>query len=213
MVAISDINVSFNWSHWISQYEDTVDDPPIDYTEMSSGTKKAETDERFSSLASEIQQRTPPRITRPELREIGKWKTGGRRIDHLLKENTPSAIETSTARAFGSGLNDSERVEILEELKGVSVPVASTILTAFDPARFAVIDFRTLRAIARVEPQLTDITNYGDFAEYARWLLNYKKDRDVYNSYIEIVRDISNRVNRSPREVDMALWVFDLANT
>jgi len=102
--------------------------------------------------------------------------------------------------------------EDIKELKGVSFPVASAILTVYDPSRFAVIDFRSLRAIARVEPTLTDTSNYRHFAEYAHWLLKHNDDADVYDSYMDVVRDISRNVNRSSREVGMALWIYDQDN-
>lgn len=205
--------MSFNWDRWISVYEWTVDDPPISYKEMNSGAKKIENDEQFSSLSSEIQQRSRSHISRPELREIGKWKTGGHRIDHLLKDNNQTEVVTKTAIAFDSALSDSERVETLRDLKGVSVPVASAILTVYDPDHYAVVDYRALRAIARVEPTLADTTNYDDFAEYANWLLEYKQNPGVYSSFLDTVRKISRRVNRTPREVDMALWVYDRDNS
>lgn len=179
---------------------------------MNLGTKKVEKDEQFSSFSAEIQQRPRPHISRSELREIGEWKTGGLRIDHLLKDNYQTETVTRTARAFDAGLSDSERVKILKKLNGVSVPVASAILTIFDPDRFAVIDFRTLRAIARAEPMLADTTNYDEFAEYAYWLLEYKQAPDVYESYMEEIRNVSSGANQSPREVDMALWVYDRDN-
>lgn len=136
-------------------------------------------------------------------------ETGGRRIDQYLKSNQSLDIVTSTGDAFAPNQTDEERINCLTDLRGVSVPVASAILSVFDPKSFAVIDFRTLRALAAAEPSVVDTTNYEPVAKFAWCLQNYREDPVAYELYMEIVRELAQSYKIFPRELDMALWAYD----
>jgi hypothetical protein len=80
---------------------------------------------------------------------------------------------------------DRAAVAVLVGLNGVQVPVASAILTAIDPERFTVIDFRALEALG--------VTN-------ATMTINY------YLEYLDACRGLA-RENKVPlRTLDRALW-------
>jgi hypothetical protein len=67
----------------------------------------------------------------------------------------------------------------------VAVPVASAILTAIDPDKYAVIDFRALEALGSTS-----------------------KDRTVnfYLDYLDSCRQLATEHRVTPRDLDRALW-------
>jgi hypothetical protein len=120
---------------------------------------------------------------RSNIEAIFKWKTRGRGISHLLRNSDDEiadalglALSAKTARAA---------VAVLLGLRGVAVPVASAILTAVDPERYTVIDFRALQALG-----------------------SESTDRSVnfYLDYLAECRQLAT-ANRVPlRVLDRALW-------
>lgn len=198
--------MSLDFPKWIDKYDDVAPDETIEYKD-SSGTWREETGYDFGNISSALQQRGY--LFRDELRKIGEWKAGGR-IDHHLKKNNASAVERQSKLAFQAP-SDEEAVEALAELTGVRVPMASTVLTMAKPTDFAVIDYRALRALGVVNPQLLDAQRYSDYATFMECFRN--PTVDGYLFYMEMVRDIAQREGLSTREVDMALWSFDKANS
>lgn len=196
--------MSLNFPKWINRYEQANPNESIEYRD-GSGTWKEDKYYRFYAISAEFQQRG--HIYRDELRKIGEWKSGGR-VDHLLKQNNPTHVERRSTVAFRSN-NDVDKVEALMELKGVRVPVASAILTMYDPANYAVVDYRTFRALGAAEPWLLDPQNYSDYAELMEHFQDYNSAPEAYSFYMDVVRRIAQREGILPREVDMALWAFD----
>lgn len=199
--------MSLNFSKWIDKYEDANPGESIEYRD-GSGKWKEDKDYRFSSISSNFQRRGY--IHRDELRKIGEWKSGGR-IDHHLKNNNASYVEQRSAVAFRAN-SDLDKIKALMELKGVRAPVASAILTMHDPANYAVIDYRAFRSLGTAEPYLLDPQNYPNYAEFMEHFQDYNSS-EAYSFYMGVVRNIAQREGILPREVDMALWAFDEANT
>jgi hypothetical protein len=83
--------------------------------------------------------------TRANLERIFEWKTNGRGRSRLAK-NTDEEIADALKLAV-EATTDRAAVSVLTGLNGVQVPVASAILTAINPERFAIIDFRALEAL------------------------------------------------------------------
>ena len=191
----------------MGKYGDVAPDETIEYKD-GSGAWKEEKDYRLSSISSQFQQRGY--IFRDELRKIGKWKAGGR-VDHHLKQNNATSVERQSKLAFQAS-GDEDSVEALTELQGVSVPVASTILTMFQPDNFAVVDFRAFRALGAANPQLLDSQHYPHYVEFMNHFLNYNTNPSAYSFYLSEVRQLAQREGILPREVDMALWTFDKLN-
>lgn len=196
--------MAFDFSKWVGKYEDANPDESIEYRE-GSGAWKEDKYYGFYAISSEFQQRG--HIYRDELRKIGEWKSGGR-IDHHLKDNNPNYVEQRSAVAFQTN-SDVDKVKALMELKGVQVPVASVILTMYDPANYAVVDYRAFRALGAAEPQLLDPQTYPDYADFMGSFQDYNSAPEAYSFYMDVVRDIAHREGILPREVDMALWAFD----
>lgn len=78
-------------------------------------------------------------LTKRELIAICRWKSP-RAIRHI-KANHPATVRRLTLKVF-STRSEQKRIEYLTKLRGVSLPMASAILTLVDPKRYGVIDIR-----------------------------------------------------------------------
>jgi hypothetical protein len=121
--------------------------------------------------------------TRTNLLSIFDWKTKGRGRSRLAK-NTDQEIADSLALATAAK-TDRAAVAVLMGLNGVQVPVASAILTAIDPQRFTIVDFRALEALNVKRPNITI---------------------DFYLAYLNECRTLAWQNKVSLRTLDRALW-------
>ncbi len=121
--------------------------------------------------------------TRKRLSEIFEWKTKGRGRARL-ERNTNSEIADALELAV-SAKTERAAVAVLRGLHGVDVPVASAILTAIDPERFTVIDFRALEALGTKCASPTV---------------------DFYIAYLNACRQLAKTHRVSLRDLDRALW-------
>lgn len=200
--------MSFDFSKWINKYDAVAPDEKIEYQD-SSGNLKEEKDPKLRSISQALQQRGY--ILRSELRQIGRWKAGGR-IDHHLKKNNQTFVERRSKVVF-QNVADEDKVSALTELMGVRIPVASTILTMAEPTRYAVLDYRAFRALGAAVPRLLNPQNYDQYIEFMNSFQDYGTEPSAYSFYMDHVRNIAEKEGITPREVDMALWAFDKHRT
>lgn len=120
---------------------------------------------------------------RANLEAIFRWKTGGRGISRLrynsdveIRDALRLAVNAETERAA---------ISVLCGLSGVEIPVASAILTAIDPERYTIIDFRALEALG---------------------VKNTWHTVDSYLAYLNACRGLARQNAVSLRELDRALW-------
>jgi hypothetical protein len=120
-------------------------------------------------------------VSRPNLEAIYRWKSA-RRIG-LLDNNTDAEIEQALKQAMAAA-DVKEAVEALITLAGVGVKMASAILTAINPERYTVLDFRALEA------------------------LNVKTSEnvDLYAQYVEDCRSMAKKYGVTMRDFDRANW-------
>src|SRR5262249_16335792 len=78
-------------------------------------------------------------FTRAEFLAMCRWKSP--RAAALYAENRSAAVR-SVSRAVLATRSERRRLELLTTLRGVSVPVASSILTLIHPHRYGVLDIR-----------------------------------------------------------------------
>jgi hypothetical protein len=124
-----------------------------------------------------------------DLRTIFRWKTGGRGISRLDGNSDPEIAE---ALAFAtSAKTDRAAVAVLLGLRGVAVPVASAILTAIKPSRYAVIDFRALESLG---------------------CKSLDRTIDFYLRYLRFCRSLGEQQNVDLRTLDRALWQWSEEN-
>jgi hypothetical protein len=115
------------------------------------------------------------------LEAICRWKSP-RRVG-LLDNNTDVEIEQALRRAIAAaGIKQS--VCSLTKLAGVGVKMASAILTAIDPERYTVLDFRALEALGERD---TD-------------------DVDFYVLYVEACQRMAKSYGVTLRDFDRANW-------
>ena len=78
-------------------------------------------------------------LTKSDLERVCYWKSP--RAIRLIRENSPYLVRKRTGEAFATR-SERKRLDLLTSLKGVSVPMASSVLMLHDPKRYGVIDTR-----------------------------------------------------------------------
>lgn len=121
--------------------------------------------------------------SRENLNVIVKWKSPRRAA--LIDDNKDDEI--SVALKFASAPTTPERlaIAVLLGLHGVGIPMASAILTAINPERYTITDFRALQSLG--------VENWPESIEY-------------YVHYLEACREIAADSAKSLRTLDRALW-------
>jgi len=100
----------------------------------------AEEDTKTAALIRELRPaRARGYLTREELEKVCRWKSA--RAIHLINRNSVVRVRTATRRAL-TARSERRRLEALTTLDGVSVAMASAILTLLNPRRYGVIDIR-----------------------------------------------------------------------
>jgi hypothetical protein len=80
-------------------------------------------------------------------------------------------------------------IAVLTILEGVRVPMASVVLTAWDPKRFGIIDVNAWSAIFKLSKQ------------HSRQF-----EPREYDEYMSILKKLQTLTRLTAREIDMALW-------
>jgi len=78
-------------------------------------------------------------FSRAEFLLMCRWKSP--RAMHHYRRNSAVRIRDVARAALGTR-DERKRIELLTGLRGVSVPIASSILTLIDPKRYGVLDIR-----------------------------------------------------------------------
>lgn len=188
----------------ITEYEQRYEDSSVVY--YDDGAERKDETPRFQTVSSVLSSRGYIRFD--ELLEISRWKVESKRNDHNIEKNDSEEVRSKSRKALDAS-DAKEAAGYLTELEGVGVPVASSILTIAKPSEYAVIDYRALRALGVVRPQLTAPQKYSVYATFLGHLKDYNQDEQSYGFYTEHVREIADNQVLSPREVDMALWTHD----
>ena len=118
---------------------------------------------------------------RSTLEIVCRWKSD-RRIA-LLSTNTDLEIERALKRALSAD-DIKDAVHSLIALHGVGVKMASAILTAINPERYTVLDFRALEAVG----------------------LDNNDDIDFYVLYVGACRRLAQNHGVTMRVFDRANW-------
>ena len=97
--------------------------------------------------------------TLPNLETIVRWKS--ERMVHYLIGNSSESIRTALAVAAAPDTSGEKAVEALIGLRGVDISIASAILAAIYPDRYAVLDFRALEALGHARHDVKFYTEYN----------------------------------------------------
>ena len=120
--------------------------------------------------------------SRDNLRTIVKWKSP--RPARLIEDNTENEIAVALQFASAPTTPEGLAVAVLTALRGVGIPMASAILTAINPERYTVLDFRALESLG--------VKNWSDSFTF-------------YVTYLEACRELAARHGKSLRTLDRAL--------
>ena len=112
-------------------------------------------------------------------------------MPHYVRNST--ALIRRVSRAALASRSERRRMELLIGLRGVSVPIASAILTLIDPRRYGVLDIRAwqlLHALGVVERKPG-----GRGFGVQDW-----------EQYLSVLRRHAKRLGTSPRAVEYTLF-------
>jgi hypothetical protein len=140
-------------------------------------------------------------LTVDELVEVAKWKS--RRALGTLTRNEAD-VEAVTRIALAPDTPEQFRHRILCILSGVGHPMASAILTVWDPEAHTVYDYRVVEALQELHKlnPLPCSPAVGD-----------RRHMPGYWTFLQPYRKIAKSVGVSHRDLDRALWKWDQAGT
>jgi hypothetical protein len=98
------------------------------------------------------------------LMPIVEWKS--QRPKGLISRNKPLDVADALA-TLAHCKRDRTKVSSLIGLRGVQVPMASAILTVFDPERYTIIDVRALQTLGIRQPYLS-VDHYLEYLAFCR---------------------------------------------
>src|ERR1700691_1736307 len=102
-------------------------------------------------------------FTLASLEAIVRWKSE-RAVQYLIG-NSNEKIRRVLAAAAAPDATTETAVKALLELHGVDLPVASAILAAIYPERYAVLDYRTLEALGHARHDVHFYEEYLAFCQ------------------------------------------------
>nr|MDO8098886.1 hypothetical protein [Candidatus Njordarchaeota archaeon] len=136
---------------------------------------------------------------RRTLIRIGKWKAYGR-IERRLSKNRDKKVASTSRMAFESISQDCSiegSIEAIKHLRDgirdLGIPMASAILTMYDPLNFGVIDTRAWSAL--FDKKTSQITSYRQWGRYLRE-----------------IRRLAKLHPMKCREIDASLWFVGSLN-
>ncbi len=130
-------------------------------------------------------------LNKKELLMICKWKSP--RAIRLCEENHPGTIRKLTKEAFTTR-SERKKIECLTKLKGVSLPMASAILTLVNPKRYGVIDIRVWQLLFAIKSVKSKPRGVG-------FTFNY------WYHYISKLRYHAKKLGVSVRAVERTLFL------
>lgn len=126
-----------------------------------------------------------------EFYKICMWKSARQKQRYIANKNS---IEQISREAFTES-DERQKMEILCQLKGVSIPTASALFTVVYPERYAVIDIRCLETLRKMNYDI------GKYPSSNTWL-----------KYLDTMREWAKENGVTPRELDMALFAIHREN-
>jgi hypothetical protein len=135
-------------------------------------------------------------ISRARLWRIGYIKST--RKSELLKQNDSAVVRDKTKKAFLAD-NERDRISLLCELRGVSVPRASAILSWTHPERWPVIDQRAWRTLRRFD--IVSCYDKGTGLGPVQW--------EVFVQAVDALCAVVKGGRLTPQQIDRLLYQED----
>lgn len=168
------------------------------------GEKTKETSPLFENISKSLQKRKC--LKREEFINICEWKT--RRPRNQYRKNDKKKIKEITKKIFAKHSDAESQMTELLKLEGVSVPVASALLTVIYPKKYCIVDFRVWNTLLWIEDKKSLFKNYSNYSDFINNFRNYNKVSS-YISYMKKIDKLATKQNMTPREIEMALWKYD----
>lgn len=148
---------------------------------------------KFRSLVARFRAaRSRGYMSKEDLIAVCNWKSP--RARPLCTSNHGNAVISASRLAF-SVRDEEARMQALIQLNGVSVPMASAILTSFDPKRYGFIDIRVWQTLHH--NGYVKENPHGTNLRVEHWLV-----------YLEVLRKFAMASRRTAREAEQALFHY-----
>jgi len=156
-----------------------------------------EEDAKTAALICELRQaRVRGYLTSTELEKVCRWKSA--RAIRLIRNNSATLIRAATGRMLATR-SERRRLEILRTLQGVSVPMASALLTLLDPRRYGVLDIRVWQLLHAMGAVRKKPGGVGfDFNNWYQFLM--------------IIRDFAKKLHVGARDIERSLFLAHRAH-
>lgn len=131
-------------------------------------------------------------LSKDELIAVCYWKSP--RAIRLVRENDPDVVLSVSKAAFAYN-DDAERMRQLSVLRGVSIPMASSILTLIWPEKYGVVDVRVWQLLFAFGTVSTKPSGIG--LVVADWI-----------TFLDTLRTLASKTSRSVRSVEKTLFEY-----
>ena len=150
-------------------------------------------DPRASQIIQQVRHtRKDKQLSRGEFLQICRWKSP--RAIRQYGRNRRVTI-ARTIRAVLSTRSEQRRLAYLTNLKGVSVPMASAILTLINPDRYGILDIRVWRLLYEIKSVRTNPRGQG--FSFRNWY-----------HYLRKLRYLAKQLKVSVRTVERTLFEY-----
>lgn len=127
---------------------------------------------------------------------ILNWKSP--RVKGIVRKDDFNYYAKGIKQAISA--SESQKIEILDDLYGIGIPVASTILHIIYPKIYPIVDFRTVEVLKKA----------GYFNKSMYFYRNTLKGYDIFRAAI---KDIANQNPKwNLRQIDRALFAYHKTN-
>jgi hypothetical protein len=130
-------------------------------------------------------------LTKDDLIKVCYWKSP--RVIHHINANKPAFIKEITATALKSRNEASKMVELIK-MKGVSIPMASSLLTLIDPKRYGVMDIR-----------VWELLFHANMVHTNEKAANFKMDEWLL--FLNIIRNLAGLLKVNARDIERTLFL------
>ncbi|QNA46469.1 hypothetical protein [Lacibacter sediminis] len=130
-------------------------------------------------------------LTKTELEMICRWKSP--RAIRLIQSNHAATIRKVTKAAF-QVKDETEKMRLLTLLKGVSIPMASAVLTLLYPKRYGVIDIRVWQILHQMK--IVETNKRGTAFRVAEWV-----------ELLVLLRKLSKQFGQSVRLIEYSIFL------
>ncbi|MBS3084710.1 hypothetical protein J4411_02245 [Candidatus Pacearchaeota archaeon] len=131
-------------------------------------------------------------ISKEQFYKVAMWKTPKPK-NHYLSNSNEKIKEVS--KSVLSSNSDEEKINLLTQLKGVSIPVASSLLTIINPKKYGIIDIRVWQILYLYSEVKNKPAGQG---------FNLKD----YLVYLSILRKYAQLFNRNVRDIERNLFFY-----